>query len=156
MASPRVRRLADSPWYLRILRSLLKAFRRLIEWLLGLFRSGPLISNFHPPAGPKGIVVEIVGSGFAAKAQDNDVQIGGERALVLSAASNRLEVLTGPATVTGPVAVRVGTDTATGPRDFELSQQLPGADGPPIVYQGRGSGASQGSASPTGILRVLV
>lgn len=115
----------------------------------------PTVTDVMPPAGPAGSVVELRGSRFAAKAEDNEVQVGGERALVLDAAADRLRVLTGPRTRTGPVAVKVGSASGAWARDFRVVPLLDPNEGPPLVFQGAGAGAMSG-APTSGTLRVLV
>lgn len=115
---------------------------------------GPRIDDVTPAAGPPGTVVEVLGQRFAARAQDNEVQVGGEKALVLEASPSRLMVLTGPGTTTGPIAVRVAGRTATGPHPFTRKGALPG-EGEPIIFAGRGTRPSAG-APTSGTLRVLV
>jgi M6 family metalloprotease-like protein len=122
---------------------------------LELLPLGPSIADVVPLAGPAGTRVTIRGARFGARAQDNEVQVGGARAVVLSSSPSRLEVLTGPGTVSGPVAVRVGARTATAPAPFTAAPGGTADAGPPIVFEGRGSGAMAG-APTSGTLRVLV
>jgi hypothetical protein len=100
-------------------------------------------------------VLELRGTRFAAKAEDNEVHVGGERALVLDATSDRLRVLTGPRTRTGPVSVKVGSASGTWVSDFRVISPRDPNEGPPIVFQGAGAGVMSG-APTSGTLRVLV
>ena len=115
---------------------------------------GPAITDADPSAGPPGTVVTLTGARFQARAQDNEVQVGGDRALVLESSPTRLVVLTGPDTRTGPIAVKVGGRTAVAPGPFTVTSPARG-EGPPVVFEGRGTGADAG-APTSGTLRVLV
>lgn len=137
--------------------------RRLLADVLQLhpFDPGPAIVDFQPRRGHAGSLLVIAGSGFSEERHGNVVTVGGETALVVEADADRLVVVTGARTPTGPVEVVVGGETAVGPRDFEL---LPwpvpsaGEDGPPYSYAGAGPGGapSAGSVPATGVASILV
>jgi len=121
---------------------------------------GPTIVDFQPWRGYAGTIMVIAGSGFSQERRDNQVTVAGEPALVIEAATDRLVVITSTNTRTGPVEVTVDSETATGPRDFEvLAWPEPGAgeDGPPYSYAGAGAGGSPSAGvPPTGTAKILV
>ena len=88
---------------------------RFWSWLVGLFTGppGPRIDGFDPGDGWPGTIIEIRGSDFAADRDSNLVKIGGATALVIEAAPQRLLVLAGVSTVTGPVTIAVAGQTGT-------------------------------------------
>ncbi len=125
----------------------------LMPWIIG-----PSITSFDPPSGHPGCLVDIEGHQFSTVRGDNTVEIGNRPALVVAASPTHLRVLTDPEVSDGPVTVKVGTRTATGPHDFGvLGYPDPGAgeDGPPIAFEGAGAG-SPGDVNPIGTIRVLV
>ena len=133
---------------------------RLRDWLDRYFPYilGPQITYFEPTAGPPGTLVTIYGSNFSLIRSENDVEVGGQPAYVVSASDTELKVITGPDIVDGPVEVTVGTHTAAGPQKFlVLGYPSAGAgeDGPPIAFEGAGDGG-QGDVNPIGNIRVLV
>jgi M6 family metalloprotease-like protein len=123
---------------------------------------GPRIIEFAPLAGYAGTMMVIVGSGFSADRFANHVEVGGAAALVVNTSPTKLLVIThNTLTMSGPVKVTVGSDTATGPVDFkELPWPAPGSgeDGPPLSFAGAGAGGSPsaGTVPPTGTARILV
>lgn len=121
----------------------------------------PVIADFQPWQGYAGTAVIIAGNNFSDKREENNVTIGGRRALVVEASSNRLLVISSPHTETGSVLVQVAGETTTAARDFtKLPWPKPGAggDGPPYAYAGRSAGGapSAGTIPTTGTARVLV
>jgi len=146
----------------REIRKRIEAPVELAEWLRDHipFIVGPTITHFEPVAGQPGCLVTIHGNNFAAHGADNEVEIGGYAAVVLSASSTELKVIVAREASTGPVKVTVGSRTAVGPQDFRLlgyPAARAGEDGPPIAYTGTGTGpASSGDVNPIGNVRVLV
>ncbi|NMO88378.1 IPT/TIG domain-containing protein [Actinomycetospora sp. TBRC 11914] len=117
-----------------------------------------VIDSIEPVQGPRGTVLTIEGSGFSAARLDNEVEVGGAGAFVLSASPNELRVLTDPDTDSGSVRVTTPGGPATSPTDFTVvGFPLPGAidDGPPVVSRGVGD-PRPGDVSPIGTIRVLV
>jgi len=133
---------------------------QLRDWLLERFPFivGPSVSDFEPPAGQPGCLVTIRGSEFSLERRENRVEIGGHSCLVVSASHSELRAITPPDVETGPVTVRVGDRTASGPHDFTVvGYPSPGSgdDGPPISFEGAGEGMT-GDFDPIGTIRVLV
>ena len=123
------------------------------------FIVGPSITYFEPVAGSPCCLVTIHGTNFATIRADNEVEIGGHPAKVLSASPTVLKVLTSRKVADGPVKITVGSNTAAGPHDFRvLGYPAPGRDenGPPIAYTGTATGPSSGDVNPIGTIRVLV
>ncbi|NMG08755.1 IPT/TIG domain-containing protein [Brasilonema sp. UFV-L1] len=116
------------------------------------------ITDFSPMTGFPGTMLEITGSNFSTVRWENEVNVGGEKAVVVEAESNRLMVITGPQTQPGTVVVTVGNLTAKSTIPFKILP-YPEADlkqdGPPISFAGSGF-PSQGDQPSTGTLRVLV
>jgi hypothetical protein len=123
-----------------------------IPWLIG-----PYIGDVEPTSGQRGTIVTLRGARFAAARGDNLVTIGGASAPVLSASSTELKVLTTADTNTGPIELKVGTHTATGPYPFTVTAYPGNADddGPPVFAMGAGAG-STGDVNPIGTIRVLI
>jgi hypothetical protein len=118
---------------------------------------GPQIDEFEPTSGQRGTIVTLHGARFATARGDNLVTIGGASAPVLSASSTELKVLTTADTNTGPIELRVGTHTATGPHPFTVTGYPDNTndDGPPAFAMGAGAG-SAGDVNPIGTIRVLI
>jgi len=133
---------------------------KLREWLDRFFPFivGPRVTFFEPTAGPPGTLVVIHGLNFSTVREENQVVVGQQPAYVARATATELKVITAANIKDGPVAVTVGTHSATGPQDF-LVLGYPdagaGEDGPPISFGGAGQGA-QGDVNPIGTVRVLV
>ncbi len=87
----------------------------------------PGIDELRPKAGWQGSIVEILGTGFSGARDDNDVQVGGDRALVIEADPARLLILVGENAVTGPLTVTVGGATADA-GEFTILEQPDAAD----------------------------
>lgn len=139
-------------WFSRFFRSIGEFFRR----IFGPATPNPSILDFRPIRGHPGSRLVISGENFSGNRQENKVVVGGEKALVVTADPNRLEVITAKSTLTGPVQVEVGGRTGDGPVDFEaLDPPPPNVDGPPVFYEGAGQGVQQVAPSK-GTLRVLV
>jgi hypothetical protein len=123
------------------------------------FIVGPKITCFDPIEGQPGCLVTIQGSNFAANRTDNEVRIGGQPAQVVNALPNELKAITHAGILNGPVKVKVGTKTASGPHDFKVlgyPSAGDGEDGPPIAYTGIAAGPGSGDVDPIGTIRVLV
>ncbi len=113
------------------------------------------VTGFDPIRGHPGCTLVIEGAGFSSDRAGNHVIIGGAPALIVEASHNRLSVISSNDTTTGPVEVEVDGRNGVGPVDFEALAYPGGrADGPPILFAGRGDGAQQGAPS-TGTLHVL-
>ena len=83
----------------------------------------------------------IIGHGFSTLREQNKVQVGNERALVVGADRHSLVVITSFKAKDGPVVVRTPRGISEGRRPFKLSLWPPsGADGPPHSFEGVGSG----------------
>ena len=102
--------------------------------------TAPRIDRFAPTAGWPGTVIEIEGEGFLDALDDNEVVVGGERALVVRAAVDRLTVLCGAGTQAGTVEVTVGGSTAVSDVQFERAEwpdvRQSARPGPPVFFSG--------------------
>jgi hypothetical protein len=140
---------------------LIESPRSLRDWLNHHLHEfvGPSITSFSPAGGPRGTIVTIEGATFSANRPDNDVMIGGANAFVLSASADRLIVLTGPDTDTGPIEITVGGRSATSGSPFTVTgYPAPGddtEDGPPVVTTGVADAPGAGDVNPIGVIRVL-
>lgn len=128
-----------------------------LKELLKLFPVNPLeVSDFQPRQGFPGTVMEIMGAGFGDATASVQVTVGGEPAMVLERTPLWMRVLTGEKTKSGKVTVTLGANTANGPIDFRVDQNIGYYDdGPPIVLKGQGSTAQPGLAK-TGTVNVFV
>ncbi len=132
--------------------------QRLRDFLDALIKakSNPSIDDFSPIRGYPGTEIQITGKNFAETREGNKVTIGGEPATVIEAKPDSLTILSSPLTKTGSIEVVANSKKAIGPVKFEaLGRPKPGQDGPPIFYEGSGTGIAQGAPS-TGTLRVLI
>jgi hypothetical protein len=125
--------------------TLSRHLERLMEYLKHItpFLFGPIIYDFLPRKGYPGTIIEIHGDNFAITGNDNIVTVSGKSAVVIKSSPNTLKIITDLTTVTGPLHVRVGAHTATGPFSFvALRYPRSGSeeDGPPIFFTGRGTG----------------
>ena len=160
--SKRATREAPSPAKVFDVTQLAPAIKRspllLRDWLEQMIPElvGPRIDSFDPPGAPRGTILTIRGTRFAANRADNQVTIGGATVPVLAASSNELRVLATKEVDSGPVKIKIGARTAVSPYDFVV-KGYPGAgeDGPPVFALGAGDGAA-GDVDPIGTLRVLV
>jgi hypothetical protein len=75
---------------------------------------GPKVTSFTPTSGYAATLVDIHGSNFSPHRTENEVEIGGEPALVVSATPTLLRASVAENVTTGPVKVRVNGHTATG------------------------------------------
>lgn len=115
------------------------------------------IDDVSPALGLGGTVATIAGSGFSSVHDDNDVQVGGAPALVMTASPTELRVMVAPDVQDGPIAVRVGADAAVAPMDWVAAPDAGSADaGPPLAFAGSGPGPAAGGVPTSGTLNVLV
>jgi len=98
------------------------------------------IDRFQPTEGWPGTIVVLEGDGFSRLRDDNEVFIGGDRALIIEASTTQLRVLAGEKTVSGAVEVVAGATRVSGPGIFRV---LPAPDvmnprvaGPPAFFHG--------------------
>jgi len=118
----------------------------------------PFIASFSPPSGYQGTLVTINGLNFSPVRTDNQVKIGNVEAVVVSATPTQIEALVGFGASDGPVEVTVAGTTTTSVNDFAILDWPAagsGEDGPPIFFEGAGTGAT-GDLSSTGTVDVLV
>ena len=87
--------------------------------------TAPDITSITPNRGPVGTSVMLEGSGFNPIASENAVTFNGEEADVTDATPTTIEVFVPEAATTGPVAVVVDGETATGPV-FTVEGGMPG------------------------------
>jgi hypothetical protein len=80
----------------------------------------PYISSFEPPTGKIGETVTIHGTNFSNVAEENLVNINGGTCRILSASSEKLEVLTVPGVSSGIVSVTVDRLSAIAYTEFIL------------------------------------
>lgn len=120
----------------------------------------PIITKFNPISGFGGSIIEMHGYNFDANHDRNIVRVGGQRALVLEAATDRLRVVTDESTITGSIEVTVEGKTGISSEEFKV---LPHPDqddisqhGPPIKYSGPQSGTPSPKAKDQKILSILV
>ncbi|MCW9709179.1 beta strand repeat-containing protein [Fodinibius salsisoli] len=73
------------------------------------------ISNISPKEGPVGTTVTITGANFSATASENAVTFNGSQAMVSSASTTELVATVPQDATSGPVTVKVGSQTTTGP-----------------------------------------
>ncbi|WP_185958489.1 IPT/TIG domain-containing protein [Fodinibius sediminis] len=73
------------------------------------------ITNISPKEGPVGTTVTITGINFSTTASENVVTFNGSQATVSSASTTELVANVPSGTTSGPVTVKVGSQTATGP-----------------------------------------
>ena len=136
----------------------------LLEWLNKLVGppliTGPHINAVSPSGGWPGTIVTIEGGGLTAVRDDVTVTIGGARALVITAEPQRLVVLAGEDTVTGPVVVQISSATATSVAPFEVLPRPDvrdlGVAGPPVFFHGPQSGTPALGVADQPVLVVFV
>ena len=138
--------------------SLLNSFRSRIARVSPLLR-GPQITTFYPEATWPGSLVTIQGQGFSDDRDTNAVTIGGVAALVLEAEPNRLQVLVGGGTVSGPVELTIAGKSVTAQRPLTVmdwpDQGETGEDGPPRFFDGPQHGTPRANVSNQPVLVIL-
>lgn len=97
------------------------------------------VSSYQPSRGWPGTLITIVGEGFSENRDENEVWIGGERALIVNAAEHELLVLAGENTKSDLLTVVVaGTGVDAG--DFKVldypDPTLPAVAGAPRFFHG--------------------
>jgi S-layer protein (TIGR01567 family) len=143
-ALERIRSLIDEP----------RELRRYLDLIQK--RQKPVIDKFQPRRAYPGSIIEIFGNNFSSDKKNNDVTIGARKATVIEANLTKLKAITSPYTKTGPVKIDVRGRKAVGPFDFETIGSTDSQDdGPPILYEGTGSGIEPG-APTKGILKILI
>lgn len=117
------------------------------------------VDRFVPTSGWPGTLLEIDGDDFAPALDDNEVVVGGERALVLRAAPDHLTVLTAEGTPSGAVEVTVGSSTAVADTPFEIKDppdvRDSAAAGPPVFFSGPQHGTPKLRVSDQRVLVIL-
>jgi hypothetical protein len=78
------------------------------------------ITSISPKKGPEGTSVTITGKNFSADTSKNTVTFNGTKARILSTSKTKLVVTVPRKATSGPVKVKVGSQTATGP-DFNIT-----------------------------------
>ena len=116
---------------------------RVLEQVVGSKPGTPpavSISRVRPGSGWPGSVLTIDGAGFSGSLDGDSVDVGGDPALTMSASPNRLVVLAGEKTKSGPVRVTTGGATGTAPEVFEVrpwpEARDAGSSGPPVFFHG--------------------
>jgi uncharacterized protein (TIGR03437 family) len=90
--------------------------------------NNPSIGSINPTEGPVGTEVTISGENFSATPDDNTVTFDGTEATVNSASETELVAVVPEGATTGPVAVTVGEQSATGP-EFTVTDGDDDGDG---------------------------
>ncbi len=78
------------------------------------------IFSFTPQSGGIGQAVTIQGQGFSTNAGSNVIQFNGVAATIVSASANTLVALVPQGSTTGPISVKVGTQTASSSNNFTV------------------------------------
>ncbi len=78
------------------------------------------IFSFTPQSGGIGQAVTIQGQGFSTNAGSNMIQFNGVAATIVSASANTLVALVPQGSTTGPISVKVGTQTASSSNNFTV------------------------------------
>ncbi|HEY4875699.1 MAG TPA: IPT/TIG domain-containing protein [Puia sp.] len=73
------------------------------------------IDSISPTPGGAGILVTIYGEGFSASAAGDAVTVNGVSIAPVDATTQMISFTVPTGLVSGPVAVKVGSNTATGP-----------------------------------------
>jgi hypothetical protein len=82
------------------------------------------VVGFSPEAGGFGDLVSVFGAGFAPESSQNDVQLGGLQAVVVSATPSMLTFLVPPGATTGRITVASGGSTSTSVADFAVVTEV--------------------------------
>jgi YD repeat-containing protein len=101
------------------------------------------ITSFTPKSGPVGTAVTIYGSGFSTTLANNAVQFNGTSATVTTATANQIVATVPAGAATGPIAVTVGTQTATSAESFAVTS---GSGGAPTITGFTPGGGGPGTA----------
>jgi YD repeat-containing protein len=107
------------------------------------------IYAFSPGTGAPGVVVTIQGNGFSATPSQDLLRFNGVTATVTAATANQLTVAVPAGTTTGPLAITVGSQTATSSTSFIVNSAavVPtitgfaptiGVAGTPVAINGNG------------------
>jgi YD repeat-containing protein len=107
------------------------------------------IYAFSPGTGAPGVVVTIQGNGFSTTPSQDLLRFNGVTATVTAATANQLTVAVPAGTTTGPLAITVGSQTATSSTSFIVNSAavVPtitgfaptiGAPGTPVAINGNG------------------
>lgn len=141
--------------------SFVSIIRNILNFILSIFRTeaiGPTISSFLPIRGCPGIALEVNGYNFSPSREDNHVKVGGAQAHVTAASANRLKIITGYDTKTGPLEIEVDGRYSNGPVDFQALDwpDQRSEDGPPILFTGMGKGSNGKDMPSTGDQNVLI
>jgi hypothetical protein len=100
----------------------------------------PAITSVTPSGGWPGTILTIEGIHFGEARDDNVVNIGGARALVITASATRLLVLAGEDTVSGKVEVATSKGTGVSAMPFIVLPVPDSRDatlgGPPVFFHG--------------------
>ena len=84
----------------------------------GFIFSGPKITSISPESGAVGTTVTITGNGFKSDLTGNIVLFGGVKAIVTSASTNSLTVISPPGANYQPVTVTTGNYVGYAPKPF--------------------------------------
>lgn len=117
----------------------------------------PNVLRFSPVSGYYGTVVKIEGEYFSGNVADNDVKIGGQPALIVSATVSEIVAIVGKDAGTDKVTVTVGGATGASAMVFQILAYPAagsGDDGPPLILEGQGNPSA--GISPSGTLDILV
>lgn len=82
------------------------------------------ISGIQPDEGPAGTTVTISGSGFSPEVSENSVTFSGTKASIEDAAESEVKAVVPGEAESGPIEIKVGEKTATGPA-FTIKDESP-------------------------------
>ena len=129
----------------RIVTRIADGIARVLRWLASVFGFGgasPALAIFavKPGSGWPGTIVTIDGQAFADSLDDNQVEIGGDAALVMRASPNRLTVIVGEAAKSGAIRITTGGVTTTASQTFQIRPwpelRDSASSGPPVLFHG--------------------
>ena len=105
----------------------------------------PFIADFAPHFAYPGSLIVILGHNFYPRRDRNEVTVGGQRAIVVTAEPHRLVVISSFGSGVGPIEVCTNKGVGKSREDFTpipgpAPSRLP-RDLPPLSYEGIGSGA---------------
>lgn len=81
----------------------------------------PTITSFTPGSGPVGTTVDITGTNFSTVPSVNTVTFNGTAAVVTASTATTITVTVPAGAMTGPIAVMIGSHTATSSTDFVVT-----------------------------------